>query len=245
MGVDWSSRLIATWSLVVALVVVHVVTAVHQWNLYYVQLFQGLVQDRDLRFKAAVGGQYAPLVDAGDVYRLFTSTVLHGDALHLVVNGLALLALGRLLEPWFGKLRVLVWFSLGAVGASGISHLAGAPQSDGASGGAFALLGVALVLGWRHRMDFEPTTRRVMGPVLWAFTAGNVLLSFAVPFIDASAHLGGLALGLVFGLAARTAGFRTPGWVAKGLGVPWLLAWAVICVGGFAWAMAGPWPLPW
>ena len=39
---------------------------------------------------------------------------------------------------------------------------------------------VALVLGWRHRMDFEPTTRRVMGPVLWAFTLANVLLSFAV-----------------------------------------------------------------
>ena len=77
-----------------------------------------------------------------------------------------------------------------------MSQLAGMRQSDGASGGAFALLGAAVVLGWRWRHRLPPEDRRLLGPVLWVFLALNLVVSVLVPFVDAAGHLGGLAVGL-------------------------------------------------
>lgn len=156
--------------------------------------------DRDLQLRVSVGGQYRAFVDGGEGWRLATSVLLHGDALHLLVNVLALLGLGRILEPWVGGTRFLAWFALGGVLGSGLSHAMGLVQSDGASGGAFALLGAAAVLGWRSRDRLSVDDRRLLGPVLWAFIVGNVLLSFLLPFVDAAGHLGGLFTGLVLGL---------------------------------------------
>jgi hypothetical protein len=74
------------------------------------------------------------------------------------------------------------------------------PQSDGASGGAFALLagGVVLGLGWRAR--WAPEDRRLVGPVLLAFLVGNGLLGCVIPGIDAVGHAAGALVGA--GLAA-------------------------------------------
>lgn len=179
------------------LVAVHAVTAVVEWRAGFAPLRDALVLERDLRFRVAVGGQYQPLVAAGEVWRLWTSVLLHVDLVHLTLNVAALYGLGRLLEPWVGGLRLLAWFLVGGLTGSMVAYLAQVGQSDGASGGAFALLGAAVVLGWDLRDRLPGADRRVVGPWLWALLALNLGLSFAVPSVDASAHLGGLGMGLV------------------------------------------------
>ncbi len=227
--IGWEAPLRATWALVALLVAVHVGSAVHQMVTHDVSWSRALLFGRDVRFRVAVGGQYRVLVESGQAWRLVTSTLLHADALHLAVNAVAIASLGRLLEPWVGALRWASWFAIGAVGGSVASQLAGVTQSDGASGGAFALLGAALVLGARLRGELEPSDARLMGPVLWGFTALNAVLSVVLPFIDAVGHLGGLAVGLLLG-AGHAWGRRT--WAGHALDASVLLTAAAACAYG-------------
>ena len=196
LAIDLDRPIRATWLVVVTVVAVHLVSALIAWRRGLAGPLEALLLDRSVRTRIAVGGQDRAMVDDGEIWRLATSVLLHADALHLLLNALALLALGRILEPWVGSVRLLSWFVLGGVGGSIVSQLSGVRQSDGASGGAFALLGAAVVLGWRWRARLDAEDRRMLGPVLWGFLALNLVLSFALPFVDAAGHVGGLLVGL-------------------------------------------------
>ena len=196
---DWERPLPAAWGLVLALMILHVGTAVYEWQSGMSGLWEGLVWERNTRFRVSVGGQHAGLVEVGEVWRLWTSVLLHVDALHLLFNSVALISLGRILEPWVGSIRWLSWFILGGLSGSVASFLAGAVQSDGASGGAFALLGAAAVLGLRVRHRLDEREALLLGPVLWGMLVLNLVLPLFFPFIDGIAHLGGVVMGLFLG----------------------------------------------
>ncbi len=119
--------------------------------------------------------------------------------IHLSLNAIALVSLGRLIEPWVGSIRWLSWFILGGLSGSLASHFAGVVQSDGASGGAFALLGAAAVIGLRVRDRLDPREATLMGPVIWGFLVLNLVLPMFLPFIDSVGHVGGLVMGLCLG----------------------------------------------
>ncbi|MEO0600752.1 MAG: rhomboid family intramembrane serine protease [Myxococcota bacterium] len=203
---DLDAPIPGTWGLVTALCVVHLASL--GWAGGRLGLVDALVLGRPDWLRVALGGQTATLVEGGQVWRLATSVWIHADLLHLSLNALAILALGRILEPWLGAGRLLGAFAIGGVMASLASHAVGVPRSDGASGGAFALLGVAVVLGirWRRRLDARDA--RLLGPVLWGLTLANVVLGFVVPRIDAIAHVGGLGVGIALGILLGIPGDR-------------------------------------
>lgn len=212
------------------LVAVHVVTALVEWGHGLATLREGLVLERDLRFRVSVGGQYHPLVAAGEVWRLWTSVLLHVDLLHLTLNGAALYALGRVLEPWVGGLRLLAWFLAGGLVGSMVAYLFEVTHSDGASGGVFALLAAAIVLGWELRDRMPGPDRRVVGPWLWGLLLLNLVLSAVVPSIDLSAHLGGLGMGLVLAGGIGLWRHRVVRWVEAA----WVLGYALTCAVGWS-----------
>ena len=190
------------WAACAAVVVVHLWTGV----LLLVGgegPFEAFLGPRSPADRLAVGGQGWARVDAGEVWRLATSVLLHVDALHLLFNVTSLWAMGRMVEPWVGPVRWWGWFTLGGLGGSLASQWMGLQRSDGASAGAFALLGAAMVLGWRERAALSDLDRRLYGPTLWAMTVLNLVLSFVLPFIDATSHVAGLAIGLVCGAVPR------------------------------------------
>lgn len=227
------ARLPAAWSLVAILVAVHIGSGVY---LAWVgePVVDSLFLDRALYLRAGVGGQLDVRLARGEWWRLWSSVLLHGDALHLLFNATSLWVLGRLLEPLVGAWRWLGWFTVGGVAASALSWALGVAQSDGASGGAFALLGATLVIGYRSRDVLLPDERHILGPVLWGLTGLNVVLSFVLPWIDPIGHLGGLAVGLLLGLLAYrpngtpTASLRTWAWatVVLGAAVAGVTGWA-------------------
>jgi membrane associated rhomboid family serine protease len=204
LEIELDRRLPATWLAVATIVAVHLASAVVAISRGLASPLGALLLDRPVRMRIAVGGQELSRVADGDVWRLATSVLLHADALHLTLNAMALLVLGRILEPWVGGIRYLSWFVLGGVGGSIVSQLSGVRQSDGASGGAFALLGAAVVLGWRWRDRLGPEDRRLLGPVLGFFLVLNVVLSFVLPFVDAAGHVGGLLVGVAVAWLPRT-----------------------------------------
>ena len=148
-------------------------------------------------------------------WRLVTVAFVHGGidpdwqswALHLGFNAIALDIAAQLVYRLYGAKRLIGWYLLGVIGAS----LASAiwfpyAYSVGASGGVFALFGIALGAEWAHRPLVERGMRealRRVGGLLFI----NILLGFGVGFIgggiDNSAHIGGLLTGLVLGVLVQ------------------------------------------
>lgn len=211
------------------LFLVHGLTGTLEWWRGYETLFDATVMDRTMRMRVAVGGQLDLNITQGEVFRFVTSTILHGDLLHVFVNALAILGLGRVLEPMIGARRFLVVFSFGAVCASVGSYFAGVLQSDGASAGAFALLGLATLFGVLYRKDWDDESRRIMGPVLQSFVVLNLILSLVLPFVDGLGHVFGLAVGVCLCLWMSRAAGRWSVVVELG----WLFIYfATLCFGG-------------
>lgn len=175
---------------------------------------EALFLHRPLPFRQLAGGQHRRLIAAtGEYERLVRSIGLHADAMHLGVNAMAVVVVGALLEPLVGPVRVVSGFVVCGVVASIASFLGGPLVSDGASGGAFGLLGMLAVIAWRRRATLDDHDRAVMTRWIPAFIVLNLVLSIVLPFVDLVAHVAGLLAGMVL---AWLPTFRRPGQVIEG-----------------------------
>ncbi len=227
---DLDSPVPWTWALVGLMLAVHVVGGLYQVSAFAFDTpAEALVWSRTDRLRTALGGQNAGMIWSGDAHQLWTSVMVHTDLLHLITNVVAIYALGRLLEPILGGRRFWAWFWVGGVLASLSSWGAGVVQSDGASGGAFALLGAAAVIGSELRKDLVPEDARLVGPMLWFFLGLNLFLSVVLPFVDLVAHLAGLLAGILLGGAVG----RRKGRAIAGAEWIWLAACVVLI--GLGW----------
>jgi membrane associated rhomboid family serine protease len=137
-------------------------------------------------------------VAAGEYWRLWTVTLLHGSELHLFFNMYALYLSGRIVERWYGSLPFLLFYVVcAAAGSIGSFVLGGNVPSVGASGAVFGLFGLLLTAGRIHHPVDKQS--RALVSQLGMLIVINLLFGFAVPGIDNAAHLGGLAAGLWLG----------------------------------------------
>ena len=140
-----------------------------------------------------------PAVAAGEYWRLWSVTLLHGDLLHLGFNMYALYLAGTIVERWYGRFRFLLFYLVFAAAGSTASFVFGGDApSVGASGAVFGLFGMLLAAGRvHHPVDRE--SRGIMGQ-LGMLVLINIAFGFlAGGRIDNAAHLGGLAAGLWLG----------------------------------------------
>ncbi|MDO8483314.1 MAG: rhomboid family intramembrane serine protease, partial [Candidatus Limnocylindrales bacterium] len=92
-----------------------------------------------------------PAVAAGEYWRLWTVTLLHGDLLHLLFNMYALWLAGPIVERWYGRIRFLAFYFACAAGGSAASFVFGGDvPAVGASGAIFGLFGILLAAGRLH-----------------------------------------------------------------------------------------------
>jgi rhomboid protease GluP len=146
-------------------------------------------------FRERIGGQVAGLIEQGEWWRLASSIGVHVDGLHLLFNLVAVLGLGRILEPWIGARRLVGWFCLGGLLGSLGSHLAGVSISDGASGGAFALLGALVCLGLDRELGLDSEAAWLLKTPVRLLAGVNLLLPLVLPFLDGVGHLAGFVTG--------------------------------------------------
>lgn len=190
------------------------------------------------------GAMFGPLISNGEYWRLFTAMFLHVGFMHLLFNGVGLLIFGRMLERIFGHYRFATIYVLAGLSGSVASYnfnpiVIGA----GASGAIFGVLG-ALTAFFLIRRGVVGNVGRQYRSGLALIVMINLAFGFLVPGIDNWAHLGGLAGGLVLGLAlspryrhealgdetveaARTSGRGFPanrGWIVVAVAVV-LIAW--------------------
>ncbi|MBK1833931.1 rhomboid family intramembrane serine protease [Roseibacillus ishigakijimensis] len=132
----------------------------------------------------------------GESWRLLTAPLLHGQLLHIVMNGLGLLYLGRRTEVMAGWPHFALVFLVSMI-AGGMASAHGLPEhpSVGASGGIMGLLGFVLTFEYLHgKLVPQRATRRLIAAVVFTFVVGFV----GYNFIDNWAHGGGLLAGAVY-----------------------------------------------
>jgi len=126
-------------------------------------------------------------------WRVASATIMHGSLLHIGMNGLGMIALGRTMEDRFGAWRTItVFFITGILGfVLSLWMHNGHQFSLGASGGLFGFVGADLgfMIAKRSAGTRAFVTRSIVFAILWSL----------LPMIDFWAHMGGLASGLALG----------------------------------------------
>lgn len=147
-------------------------------------------------------GSMTPLYPGQKLVMLVTYAFLHGGILHLAINSVILLALGKFAASRIGAARTLLLLLLSAVGgglAFGVLSQSTGPMI-GASGAVFGLIG--LWQGWDYRMrkDAGLSLRPVVTAILGLAAANLVLLVIFSGGLAWEAHLGGWLVGWVMAL---------------------------------------------
>lgn len=147
------------------------------------------------------GAAYTPYITAGEYYRLFTSMFLHFGIEHLINNMLVLLFLGDMLERAAGKVRYLLIYLIGGVGASWFSYQIAVWKQEtivsaGASGAVFAVMGalIYVIAANRGRLEDMTTKKIIFMAVL------SLYFGISSTGVDNVAHLSGIILGFILGI---------------------------------------------
>ncbi len=142
------------------------------------------------------------------LWTVLTSMFMHGGPFHLFANMLSLMFLGGLLERLIGRKKFFgVYFASGLMGAVAFVALGALfgnanLSAVGASGAIFGIAGMLAVLtpNLPVYIMFIPIAMPMwFGTILIMFGLWAVSSSFNLP-IGNTAHLGGLLVGLAYGL---------------------------------------------
>ncbi len=146
----------------------------------------------------ALGGIFGPaFAEAQEYWRLFTAPLLHGGALHIGFNGLALWIAGQALEGLLGRAWFFALFAASAVTGAVFSLWLNPANlvSVGASGGIMGLLAAMLVVA--QRLPYGPARTQYRGTALQMLIPALLPLGISIggAAIDYGAHLGGALAG--------------------------------------------------
>ena len=169
----------AMWGLVLVCVALYAVQWIGGENVHSVGYFTGL------------------LAGDGDWWRVVTGNLLHANALHLILNLLALIGIGSLVERALGSATTVCVMASAGVGAMAASALWSTLPVVGVSGIVCGLIAALTWIELRFGEDL-PAWWRVPRRALFGVIAGTALLSL-LPFVAAAAHAGGFVGG---GIAA-------------------------------------------
>ncbi len=167
----------------------------------------------------AWGALAPPFVEAGEWWRLLTTTWLHGSWLHVSLNALKTLVIVPFGVAFFGKRLTLMVWVLSAIGGSIGSMLTTAGLSVGASGAVMGIVGLVMGCLLRRPAEVPSRVRNFYLGVLGFLVAVIFIYGFAVEArVDDGGHLGGLVVGLLLGAVLPPVGVRP-----KPIPTPWLL----------------------
>lgn len=130
----------------------------------------------------------------GEVWRLVTPALLHGDALHLVFNMLWLLQFGGVIERTEGTFYLAALFLVSAALSNTAQYMVSGPHFVGMSGVVYALFGYIWGMSRYSntvRYGVPPQTSRVM--FIWL-----LLCIFIIPGVANTAHVVGLLVGIAW-----------------------------------------------
>src|SRR4051794_27786671 len=149
---------------------------------------------------ARLGANFGPYTLDGQPWRLFSCMWMHGGIIHIGANMYCFWSFGRIAERIFGPRRYLAIYLITGL-ASSLASVAWHPfiVSIGASGAIFGVAGALFVPFYRKKLNLPAPVMRSMLQSIGTFIVINLLIGASLPFIDNSAHLGGLVAGFILG----------------------------------------------
>ena len=144
----------------------------------------------------ALGALNRDRVLHGELWRLVSSTFLHGNLMHLAFNGFVLYSLGTTLERLLGTPRFVVLYTASALGGSLLSLVFLTGMSVGASGALWGLMTATFLLAVRDDGFLPEQVRAGLKRGAGQNLILNILVSFQ-PGVDWAAHAGGGLTGAV------------------------------------------------
>lgn len=171
-------------------IVVGLQVRVHWWS---------LVQDRRMWLQEHFANWGPAVFERGEVWRIFTYSLLHADLSHILMNTCFLGYSGYHLERALGR-RNLALVYLSSVFGGGLLSLLMSPKrySLGASGGVFGLIGATIILGWKYWDEIPERSRKYFGWALMPYVLWSALSGLRnAEHVDNWCHLGGLIGGVV------------------------------------------------
>jgi GlpG protein len=137
-------------------------------------------------------------VISGEIWRLFTPALLHGNWLHLILNMWWLLDLGSMVEARESSRKLFALVLIVGVLSNLTQWFFVGPNFVGMSGVVYGLLGYIWMRG-----KFDPSSglflhpQTVMVMMIWFFACW-----FVIPGVANHAHTGGLVVGMAWGVAS-------------------------------------------
>jgi membrane associated rhomboid family serine protease len=171
-----------------------------------VSLAAAFASDRALIYQALWLNK--PLVADGEIWRLVTVTLVHGDPsdfgltlIHLGFNMYALFLVGPIVERLYGPTKFVALYVVAAIGASLATFAFGdSPLGTGASGAIFGLFGIVFVATRLHLPVLDSQSRRLAGQIGMLILI-NIVIGFSMGIVDNLAHIGGVIVGALLGIA--------------------------------------------
>jgi rhomboid protease GluP len=146
------------------------------------------------------GADFGVLALAGQWWRLLTSTFVHFGIIHILFNMWCLFDLGLSLEPMMGRKAYALLYFVSGIAASAVSLAWNQWRvSAGASGAIFGLAGALVSYLYLKKTTVDPAVVRQRLKSLGIFIIYNLFRGALNFGIDNSAHMGGLATGLILG----------------------------------------------
>lgn len=134
--------------------------------------------------------------EQGEWWRIVTAAFLHSGLLHIGMNMFALAQIGTVVEELAGSVPMLFVYAVSLLG-SGLSIVVfgGDAVTVGASGAIYGLFGGLIAIGLR----LGEHGRTIVVSILPVVVV-NIALTFAIPNISISGHIGGLICGFLAAL---------------------------------------------
>eukprot|EP01083_Nonionella_stella_P083565 231110_1 len=163
-----------------------------------------------------IGAKYLPCIQNGQVWRFFTSSLLHSGILHILTNLVPQTMIGYTCELHWNHARMAAFYFATAFGAT-LASCVGSPDSIsvGASGALLGIIGAYmawLLLNWNNRAILPYPCPAMCTTVTWSLILCQGAIS--MPGIDNLAHVGGWLSGVMLGLAFNTASMPVS-WMAS------------------------------
>lgn len=140
---------------------------------------------------------YYFFIKNGEVYRLITSGFLHANIIHIFFNMYALSVVGPEAERYYGKIKYLLIYFISMIIGNLFASVFTASAGVGASGAIFGLFGSLLFFSYNYRATLDGLLRSPVMPTIFV----NLIISFIIPNVSASAHIGGLVGGFLSSMA--------------------------------------------
>ena len=148
-----------------------------------------------------LGSYYKILIVANyEVQRFLTAGFVHLDFLHVIMNSIALINLGLIIERIYGTRKFVIIFLVSIIMGSLFVFVGqGNGVVLGASGGLYGLMGALFVYSFESKLIQQPAIRNQFLRIILI----NLLISL-MPSVSLLGHVGGMVAGILLAIFFST-----------------------------------------